>query len=119
MINAPCWMGITYLFSMPYDNFETNAVRTRAEQSGFREHTTPIFMTSSFTFEDAEQARALFADEMAGNIYTRFSNPNNTEFIDKLCLMDGAEDGLATASDRKSTRLNSSHGGISRMPSSA
>ena len=83
---------------MPYDNFETNAVRTRAEQSDFREHSTPIYMTSSFTFEDAEQARALFADEIPGNIYTRFSNPNNSEFIDKLCLMDGAEDGLATAS---------------------
>ena len=87
---------------MPYDNFETNAVRTRAEQSGFREHSTPIFMTSSFTFEDAEQARALFADEIAGNIYTRFSNPNNTEFIDKICLMDGAEDGLAVASGMSS-----------------
>lgn len=83
---------------MPYDNFETNAIRTRAEQTDFREHSTPIFMTSSFTFEDAEQARALFADEIPGNIYTRFSNPNNSEFIDKLCLMDGAEEGLATAS---------------------
>ena len=83
---------------MPYDNFETNAIRTRADQSDYREHSSPIYLTSSFTFEDAEQARALFADEMPGNIYTRFSNPNNTEFIDKLCLMDGAEDGIATAS---------------------
>jgi O-succinylhomoserine sulfhydrylase len=83
---------------MPYDNFETNAIRTRAEQSDYREHGTPIYFTSSFTFDDAEQARALFADEIPGNIYTRFSNPNNSEFIDRLCLMDGAEDGLATAS---------------------
>ena len=83
---------------MPYDNFETNAIRTRTEQSDYREHSSPIYFTSSFTFEDAEQARALFADEMPGNIYTRFSNPNNTEFIDRLCQMDGAEDGLATAS---------------------
>lgn len=83
---------------MPYDNFETNAIRTRTEQSDYREHGSPIYFTSSFTFEDAEQARALFADEIPGNIYTRFSNPNNTEFIDRLCQMDGAEDGLATAS---------------------
>ena len=83
---------------MPYDNFETNAIRTRTEQSDYREHSSPIYFTSSFTFEDAEQARALFADEIPGNIYTRFSNPNNTEFIDRLCQMDGAEDGLATAS---------------------
>ncbi len=83
---------------MPYDNFETIAIRTRTEQSDYREHSSPIYFTSSFTFEDAEQARALFADEIPGNIYTRFSNPNNTEFIDRLCQMDGAEDGLATAS---------------------
>ncbi|MFM2268460.1 MAG: hypothetical protein RL757_1901 [Bacteroidota bacterium] len=83
---------------MSYENFETNAIRTQAERSHFREHSVPIYMTSSFVFEDAEQARALFADEVEGNIYTRFSNPNNSEFIDKLCLMDGAEDGIATAS---------------------
>lgn len=83
---------------MPFDNFETNAIRTRTEQSDYREHGSPIYFTSSFTFEDAEQARALFADEIPGNIYTRFSNPNNTEFIDRLCQMDGAEDGIATAS---------------------
>lgn len=55
-------------------------------------------MTSSFTFENAEHARALFADEVEGNIYTRFSNPNNSEFIDKLCLLEETEDGVATAS---------------------
>jgi O-succinylhomoserine sulfhydrylase len=80
------------------ENFETQAIRTRTEQSQFREHTTPLYLTSSFTFEDAEQARALFSDEIEGNIYTRFSNPNNTELIDKLCLLEGAEDGLAMAS---------------------
>ena len=79
-------------------NFETNAVRTQAERSSFREHSVPLYLTSSFAFEDAEQARALFADEIPGNIYTRFSNPNNTEFIDKLCLLEGTEDGIATAS---------------------
>ncbi|HEV8515408.1 MAG TPA: aminotransferase class I/II-fold pyridoxal phosphate-dependent enzyme [Cyclobacteriaceae bacterium] len=79
-------------------NFETDAVRTRAEKTPFREHSTPLFLTSSFAFEDAEQARALFADEIPGNIYTRFSNPNNTELIDKLCLLEGTEDGFATSS---------------------
>lgn len=79
-------------------NFETDAIRHQAERSGFREHSVPLYLTSSFVFEDAEQARALFADEVAGNIYTRFSNPNTTEFIEKLCLLEGAEDGIATAS---------------------
>jgi len=81
-----------------YKHFETQAIRTQSEKSSHREHSTPLYMTSSFTFEDAEQARALFADEQAGNIYTRFSNPNNNEFIEKLCLLEGTEDGIATAS---------------------
>jgi O-succinylhomoserine sulfhydrylase len=79
-------------------NFETNAIHNQISRSQFREHSVPVYMTSSFTFEDAEQARALFADEEEGNIYTRFSNPNNTEFIDKLCEMEGCEAGLPTAS---------------------
>ncbi|TAH18171.1 MAG: aminotransferase class I/II-fold pyridoxal phosphate-dependent enzyme [Cytophagales bacterium] len=83
---------------MLYENFETNAIRTQAEQTDFREHAVPLYLTSSFTFEDAEQGRALFADEIAGNIYTRFSNPNNTELIEKLCYLEGTEDGIATAS---------------------
>ncbi|MGC4022082.1 MAG: aminotransferase class I/II-fold pyridoxal phosphate-dependent enzyme [Cyclobacteriaceae bacterium] len=79
-------------------NFETDAIRHQSERSEFREHSVPLYLTSSFVFEDAEQARALFADEISGNIYTRFSNPNNTEFIEKLCLLEGTEDGIATAS---------------------
>lgn len=81
-----------------YKHFETNAVRSQSEKTQYREHATPIYMTSSFLFEDAEQARALFNDEAEGNIYTRYSNPNNNEFIDKLCLLEGTEDGIATAS---------------------
>lgn len=77
---------------------ETDAIRAQHDRSEFREHSVPIYMTSSFVFEDAEHARALFADEVAGNIYTRFSNPNNSEFISKLCLLEGTEDGIATAS---------------------
>jgi O-succinylhomoserine sulfhydrylase len=80
------------------NNFETNAVRSQHERSQHREHSVPLYLTSSFVFEDAEQARALFADEVPGNIYTRFSNPNSTEFINKLCLLEGTEDGIATAS---------------------
>jgi O-succinylhomoserine sulfhydrylase len=77
---------------------ETDPIRAQHERTSFREHSVPLYLTSSFVFEDAEQARALFADEIPGNIYTRFSNPNNTELIQKLCLMEGTEDGIATAS---------------------
>ncbi len=79
-------------------NFETDAVRSQSERTPYREHSVPLYLTSSFVFDDAEQARALFADEIPGNIYTRFSNPNNTELIQKLCLLEGTEDGIATAS---------------------
>ncbi|WKN30444.1 aminotransferase class I/II-fold pyridoxal phosphate-dependent enzyme [Porifericola rhodea] len=79
-------------------HFETSAIRTQTDRSQHREHSVPIYATSSFVFEDAEQARAMFADEIQGNIYTRFSNPNNDEFINKLCALEGAEAGIATAS---------------------
>ncbi|MFA0963331.1 PLP-dependent aspartate aminotransferase family protein [Roseivirga sp. BDSF3-8] len=81
-----------------FEHFETKAVRTQSERSPHREHSAPIYMTSSFVFDGAEHARAMFNDEVEGNIYTRFSNPNNTEFIEKLCLLEGTEDGIATAS---------------------
>ncbi len=84
---------------MPWDGYsETAAIRAQQNKTDFREHSVPLYLTSSFVFEDAEQARALFADEIPGNIYTRFSNPNTTEFIEKLCLLEGTEDGIATAS---------------------
>ena len=84
--------------SGPERHFETDAIRTQIPTTPEREHATPLFLTSSFVFDDAEQARALFADEIPGNIYSRYSNPNTDEFVRKLCLMEGAEDGIATAS---------------------
>lgn len=81
-----------------FDHFETNAIRLQQERTEYREHSVPLYMTSSFVFDDAEQARTLFADEVPGNIYTRFSNPNNNELVQKLCNLEGTEDGIATAS---------------------
>jgi O-succinylhomoserine sulfhydrylase len=77
--------------------FETLAIRTQMQRSEFREHSAPLHLTSSFVFDDAEQMRAMFADELEGNIYSRFSNPNTSELIDKICLLEGAEAGWATA----------------------
>jgi O-succinylhomoserine sulfhydrylase len=78
-------------------HFETQSVRIQSEKSSNREHSVPLYLTSSFTFESAEQARALFADEEEGNIYSRFSNPNTNELIEKLCVLEGTADGIATA----------------------
>ena len=77
---------------------ETKSIRIQTERSGNREHSTPVYLTSSFCFENAEQARALFADEEEGNIYSRFSNPNTTEFINKMCELEKTEDGMAFGS---------------------
>lgn len=79
------------------ENFETLAIRTQTERSQFNEHSTPLHLTSSYVFDDAEQMRAMFSDELKGNIYSRFSNPNTSELIDKMCLLEGAEAGWATA----------------------
>lgn len=78
--------------------FETNAIRTQTERSSFLEHSTPLYITSSFIFEDAEEMRASFAEEKERNIYSRFSNPNTSEFIEKICQMEGAEDGVTFSS---------------------
>ncbi len=78
--------------------FETQAIRLQTERSSHREHSVPIYATSSYLFDDAEHARALFAKEVEGNVYSRYSNPNNDEFVQKLCALEGAEAGIATAS---------------------
>ncbi len=77
--------------------FETDAIRTQIERSQFLEHSSPMYLTSSFVFEDAEDMRASFAEEKERNIYSRYSNPNSSELIEKVCQMEGAEDGFAFA----------------------
>lgn len=82
---------------MSENKFETDAIRTQMERSEFLEHSTPLHLTSSFIFEDAEDMRASFADEKQRNIYSRFTNPNTSEFVDKMCKLEGAESGYAFA----------------------
>ncbi|MDK2772792.1 MAG: aminotransferase class I/II-fold pyridoxal phosphate-dependent enzyme [Flavobacterium sp.] len=104
---------------------ETQLIRTQLERTQYLEHSVPLYLTSSFIFEDAEDMRASFAEETLNNktnsaenengvlgipgqitelfpkkernIYSRFSNPNTSEFVEKICLMEGAEDGYAFA----------------------
>lgn len=81
----------------PSTNFETFAIRTQTERTQFDEHSTPLYLTSSFIFQDAEDMRASFAEEKPKNLYSRFSNPNVTEFTDKIAKMESAEAGYAFA----------------------
>ncbi|MEZ7516340.1 trans-sulfuration enzyme family protein [Flavobacterium frigidarium] len=78
--------------------FETEAIRTQLERTQYLEHSVPLYLTSSFVFEDAEDMRASFAEEKDRNIYSRYSNPNTNEFVEKVCKMEGAKAGFAFAS---------------------
>ncbi|MCM8568974.1 aminotransferase class I/II-fold pyridoxal phosphate-dependent enzyme [Gramella jeungdoensis] len=79
------------------ENFETIAVRTQTERTQFLEHSTPLYLTSSYVFEDSEDMRASFAEEKERNIYSRFTNPNTSEFVEKISKMEGAKAGYAFA----------------------
>ncbi len=83
---------------MAKQHFETLAIRTQVPRSPQREHAVPLYLTSSFVFDSAEHGAALFSGEQEGNLYSRFSNPNTDEFIEKLRLLEGADVGIATAS---------------------
>ena len=76
---------------------QTRAVRIQTQRTGEKEHSTPLFLTSSFTYDSAADMAAAFADDSLDvNIYTRFSNPTVDEFIEKIASLEGAEDGVAT-----------------------
>jgi len=77
---------------------QSKLIRARVAQTKNNEHASPLFLTSSFTFDNAEDMRAAFADETDANIYSRFSNPTVKEFVDRLCILENAEAGFATAS---------------------
>lgn len=85
---------------------DTLAVRIQAKRSLHHEHSVPIYETSSFVFSSAEEAQAVFSDETLGLSYSRFANPNTNEFIEKLCALEGAEDGVATASGMSAVYLS-------------
>lgn len=80
---------------MPH--FETLAVRTQTERTAQNEHSTPLFLTSSFTFDSVDEGAALFSGLSDGNLYSRFSNPNSDEFARKIALLEGTETAVATA----------------------
>lgn len=83
---------------MKEKQFETQAIRAQLKRSDNNEHSVPLYLTSSFVFDNAEDMRAAFNEETDDYIYSRYVNPNNNEFINKVCLLEGAESGFATAS---------------------
>ncbi len=76
---------------------ETLAIRIQNERSQEAEHSVPLYLTSSYVFDDAEQMRAAFSDEIEANIYSRYSNPNVDELLEKVARLEGGEAAWATA----------------------
>ncbi len=76
---------------------ETLAIRGGRESSDYREHSQALHLTSSFCYESAEQAAAMFMGEIEGYTYSRFTNPTVTAFQQRLALMEGGERAIATA----------------------
>ena len=83
---------------MNKQNFDTAAIRTQLKRTAYNEHSAPLFLTSSFVFDDAEALRAAFNEETRDFIYSRYGNPNTEEFVSKVVMMEGAEAGIATSS---------------------
>lgn len=79
-------------------NKQSKIIREQASRSALREHSVPLYLTSSFIFDSAEQGRAIFAEEEEGMVYSRYANPNTSEFVDRVCTMEDAETGLSFAS---------------------
>lgn len=76
---------------------QTEAIRLQMNRTNEKEHSTPLFLTSSFVYNGAEDMAAAFSDDSLDvNIYSRFSNPTVDEFIGKIAALEGAEDGIAT-----------------------
>ncbi|WP_051786508.1 O-succinylhomoserine sulfhydrylase [Endozoicomonas numazuensis] len=78
--------------------FETQAIRTGVIRSGEREHSEAIYLTSSFTYDSAEQAQAVFAGDEEGNVYSRYTNPSVKMFEDRMAALEGGELACAASS---------------------
>lgn len=76
---------------------ETLAIRIQTERSQEGEHSVPLYLTSSYVFDDAEQMRAAFSDEIDANIYSRYSNPNVDELLEKVARLEEGEAAWGTA----------------------
>jgi O-succinylhomoserine sulfhydrylase len=80
------------------EHLETRVIHERVAATPYHEQVTPIYMTSGFLFQSAEQARAVYAGEEPGYVYSRWENPNSDELVARMCALEGAEAGIATSS---------------------
>jgi O-succinylhomoserine sulfhydrylase len=81
-------------------DYELSTLGVRAGQvrSQFQEHAEALYLTSSFIFENAQQAATRFAGTEPGMVYSRYTNPTVAMFQDRLAALEGAESSVATSS---------------------
>ena len=79
-------------------HLDTLAIRTGHQRTQHSEHSEPVFLTSSYVFDSAQQAAAIFAGEEPGNVYSRYTNPTVTAFEERICALEGGEKAVATSS---------------------
>jgi O-succinylhomoserine sulfhydrylase len=79
-------------------HLDTLAVRAGINRTAEGEHCEPIFTTSSYVFDDAAQAAGRFSGEVAGNVYSRYTNPTVRSFEQRIAALEGGEAAVATAS---------------------
>ena len=77
---------------------DTNAIRGGYQPTHENEHSEALFLTSSYVFDSAEMAAQSFSNEIEGNVYSRYTNPTVRTFEQRLALMEGAEQAVATSS---------------------
>lgn len=77
--------------------FDTLAVRAGQHRTPEREHSDPLFFTSSYVFRTAAEAAATFAGEIPGNVYSRYTNPTVASFEERMAALEGGEQAVATS----------------------
>ena len=82
---------------------DTNAIRSGYQPTHENEHSEALFLTSSYVFDSAEMAAQSFSNEIEGNVYSRYTNPTVRTFEQRLALMEGAEQAVATSSGMAAT----------------
>lgn len=89
--------------SLSFDTLSLHAGQAPDPQFGAR--ATPIYLTTSFVFRDADQAAALFNMERAGHVYSRISNPTNAVLEERIAALEGGVGAIATASGQAALHL--------------
>jgi O-succinylhomoserine sulfhydrylase len=84
---------------------QTRLVRGGLERSPHGETSEALFLTQGYVYESAESAEARFKGEQPGFVYSRYANPTNRMFEERLAMLEGAEACRSTASGMSAVHL--------------